>query len=125
MKKDIKNRNDIEKLVDIFYVKVKEDKSLNYFFTEVAHVNWEKHLQIMYNFWENILFFSGNYKGNPMHLHHHLSEITSIEKKHFQRWNKIFSSTVNELFEGEKAELIKKRASNISSIIQKNIFLKK
>lgn len=125
MKKDIKNRNDIEKLVDIFYEKVKADKSLNYFFTEVAHVNWEKHLQIMYNFWENILFFSGNYKGNPMHLHHHLSEITNIKRKHFQRWNSIFSTTVNELFEGEKAELIKKRASNISSIMQKNIFSKK
>ena len=125
MKKDIKNRTDIEKLVDIFYNKVKADKSLNYFFTEVAHVNWEKHLHIMYNFWENILFFSGNYKGNPMHLHHHLSEITNIKRKHFQRWNSIFSTTVNELFEGEKAELIKKRASNISSIMQKNIFSKK
>lgn len=125
MKKDIKNREDIELLVDTFYKKIRTDKSLNYFFTEVAHVHWERHLPVMYNFWENILFFSGNYNGNPMHLHHHLSKITNIEKKHFQHWNKLFLNTVDELFEGLNAELIKKRAVNISSVIQKNIFYKK
>lgn len=122
MKKDIKNRKDIELLVNVFYEKVKEDKTIGYFFKEVTSVDWNKHLPIMYDFWENILFFSGNYKGNPMDLHHHLNMIQSINKKHFQRWNKLFTNSVDELFEGEKAELIKKRAINIASIMQKNIF---
>lgn len=122
MKRDIKNRNDIELLVDTFYQKVKSDKSIGHFFGDFVHTHWQKHLHIMYNFWENILFFSGEYKGNPMNLHRHLHKITNLEKKHFTRWNKLFTQTVDELFQGEKAELIKKRALNISDIMQKNIF---
>jgi hemoglobin len=87
-------------------------------------INWKEHLSLMCDFWENIIFFSGNYVGNPMHLHQHLNEIENIDKKHFNRWNKLFAATVDELFEGEKATLIKKKAISISKIIQKNIFIK-
>ncbi len=125
MKQDINNRADIKLLVDAFYNKVKTDKQIGYFFTEVVKINWEKHLPAMYNFWENILFFTGNYEGNPMNLHLHLSKITTIDRKHFNRWNKLFTSTVDELFEGEKATLLKNKAISIAGIIQKNIFVKK
>lgn len=121
MKKDIKNRADIELLVNTFYEKVKSDYYLNHIFTDIANVQWEKHLPVMYNFWENILFYTGNYEGNPMHIHQHLSKISTIQKKHFQRWNKLFIDTVDQLFNGTNAEFIKKRALSISKIIQKNI----
>ncbi len=122
MKKDIKDRKDIELLVNTFYEKIKTDKSIGPFFTETTNINWTKHLPVMYDFWENIVFFTGKYKGNPLSLHHHLNKITTINKKHFSRWNKLFSSTVDELFEGEKATLIKTKALNIAGIMQKNIF---
>lgn len=125
MKQDISNRNDIELLVNTFYKKVKTDKVIGLFFTDIISVNWEKHLPIMYKFWDNIIFFTGEYEGNPTLLHHHLSSMKSIEKKHFQRWNKLFSETVDELFEGENATTIKTRTLNISDIMQKNIFAKK
>lgn len=67
MKKDIKNRKDIELLVNKFYDKVKADKSISHFFTDTVHVNWKQHL-VMYDFWENIVFFTGAYEGNPMTL---------------------------------------------------------
>lgn len=124
MKKDIKNRKDIEKLVNAFYAKIKEDKLLQSFFTNPEGFNWEKHLNTMYNFWENMLFFSGNYEGNPLHLHRHLHQLTNIKKSHIQRWNKLFSDTVDELYAGKNADLIKKRSINISNIIQKNIIPK-
>ena len=38
------------------FKKIKVDKSIGHFFTEVININWEKHLSMMYNFWENILF---------------------------------------------------------------------
>ena len=78
----------------------------------------------MYNFWDNILFFTGKYKGNPMDLHQHLSKIKYIDKKHFNRWNKLFTATIDDLFEGEKATLLKNKAISIAGIIQKNIFIK-
>jgi len=124
MKKDIKNRTDIKLLVDTFYDKVKTDKLIGHFFTEVVQINWERHLPAMYNFWDNILFFTGNYKGNPMDLHQHLSKITTIDRKHFNRWNKLFTATIDDLFEGEKATLLKNKAISIAGIIQKNIFIK-
>ena len=58
MKTDIRNRKDIEKLVNTFYDKVKTDDVIGYLFNDVAKVNWENHLPKMYNFWENILFFT-------------------------------------------------------------------
>ena len=52
MKTDIKNRADIEKLVNVFYGKVKEDAAISYFFNDVAKVNWDNHLSKMCDFFE-------------------------------------------------------------------------
>ncbi|TXI31567.1 MAG: group III truncated hemoglobin [Niabella sp.] len=66
MKKDITNRYDIEKVVNLFYEKVKTDKLIGHFFTEVVKVNWRIHLPKMVSFWENVLLYSGNYEGSPL-----------------------------------------------------------
>jgi hemoglobin len=115
MKTDIKNRSDIEKLINAFYDKIKIDTEIGYFFTEVAHVNWEKHLPRMYDFWENIMFSTGDFVGNPMAKHKELHQKSTMTKAHFQHWNVLFDETVDELFAGEKAEEIKQRAANIAT----------
>lgn len=115
MKTDIKNRTDIEKLVSVFYGKINRDAAIGYFFNDVAKVNWEKHLPKMCDFFENILFSSGNYEGNPMSAHEELHQKSEVRGEHFEHWIALFDATVDELFEGEKAEEIKKRAKNIAS----------
>jgi hemoglobin len=117
MKTDIRNRKDIEKLVNAFYDSVKKDDVIGYLFTDIAQVNWEEHLPKMYNFWENILFFTGNYEGNPMARHKELHQKSTMNKTHFQHWNALFTQTVDRLFEGKKAEEIKNRALNISDVM--------
>lgn len=114
MKTDIKNRSDIEKLINAFYDKIKTDTQIGYFFTEVAHVNWEKHLPRMYDFWENIMFSTGDFVGNPMAKHKELHQKSKMTEAHFEHWNTLFDETVDELFIGEKAEEIKQRAANIA-----------
>jgi len=121
LKKDIENRADIELMVDTFYEKVLADKLLGYIFQDVAKVNWSTHIPILYNFWENIILFTGSYEGNPVNLHKHLHSIEPLNKTHFDRWNKLFILTVNQLFEGEKAELAKERALSISGIISAKV----
>ncbi len=121
MKKDIENRKDIELLVNTFYTKVIADKKLGYIFNDVALVNWSTHLLVMYNFWENVILFTGSYEGNPINLHKHLHHIQPLDKFHFNRWNTLFVKTVNELFKGSKADLAKERALKISGIISENI----
>jgi hemoglobin len=81
-------------------------------------VNWNKHLPVMYDFWESILFFTASYNGNPMAVHGHLHRLANLNKEHFNVWLKLFTSTVDELFEGEKAELAKQRAASIATVMQ-------
>jgi hemoglobin len=122
MKKDITTKKDIEKLVNLFYDKVKLDTTLNHYFTNVIPVNWENHLQIMYKFWENVLFYTGNYNGNPMQKHFALHEKCPLTMKAFHQWTKIFNETVDELFEGENASTIKQKAQSIATIMQIKMF---
>ena len=117
MKKDIKNRKDIERLVNDFYSKVKEDNVIGYLFNDVAKVNWDEHLPKMYNFWENILFYTGNYSGSPMIVHRELHRKSTMNEGHFKHWNYLFNETVDSLFAGEKAEEIKSRATNIATVM--------
>lgn len=122
MKKDIQNRKDIEKLVNAFYEKVKKDDVIAYLFNEVAKVNWEKHLPVMYDFWENVLFYTGSYSGNPMDKHESLHRKSKMNTQHFDRWNKLFNETVDEYFEGYNSELVKQRAKSIATVMQIKIF---
>ena len=121
MKKDIATREDIELLVKRFYEKVKEDSLIGPLFTEIAKINWEKHLPLMADFWENALFFTGSYQGNPMDLHKHLQKAMNLQHEHFHQWNKLFLTTVDELYSGETALLAKQRALKISAILQAEI----
>ncbi len=118
MKKDIENKNDIALLVDEFYSKVRADAIIGYIFTDVAMVNWEKHLPVMYNFWENTLFYTGTYEGNPMELHKHLHRLMPLTLEHFKQWNYLFIKTADELFEGPNVMLAKQRAISISAVMQ-------
>jgi hemoglobin len=118
MKKDISSRSDIELLVDAFYAKVKQDELIGCIFTDIVKVNWEKHLPVMYSFFENMLFYTGSYTGNPMELHKHINQLFPLTAAHFTRWNLLFTSSVDELFNGEKAELVKQRAKSISTVMQ-------
>lgn len=115
MKTDIRNRKDIETLVDAFSEKIKSDGKIGYLFNDVAKVNWELHLPKMYDFWENILFYTANYEGNPMAKHKILHKKSTMTKAHFQHWIALFNTTVNTHFEGPKAEEIKNRALNIAT----------
>jgi hemoglobin len=121
LKKDIENRTDIELLVNTFYKKVIADNKLGYIFNDVALVNWSTHFVIMYDFWENVILFTGSYEGNPVNLHKHLHHIQPLDKTHFNRWNKLFLETVDQLFAGAKANLAKERALSISGIIKNKV----
>ncbi|MBP6687199.1 MAG: group III truncated hemoglobin [Lacibacter sp.] len=121
MKKQIENRDDVIRLVDTFYDKVKPDPVIGFFFSKVIAVQWEQHLPLMYNFWENIIFHTGSYTGNPMRAHMNLHGQSAMKKEHFDRWLQLFNETVDELFEGEKAEQAKQRALSIATVMQINI----
>lgn len=118
-KHDISGAEDVRRLVDAFYGKVRKDALLSPVFDEVARVDWPHHLPIMYRFWESLLFQSANYEGNP-YLKHALLPISA---EHFQRWLSLFLAAVDELFAGEKAEEAKTRAKMIADVFQRRMKL--
>jgi len=121
MKKDIEQREDILILVNSFYNKVKIDTTIGHIFSDVAHVNWELHLPIMYDFWGGILLDEHSYSGNPIAKHIALSRQHPLTAEHFAVWLQLFNQTVDELFVGVKADEAKARAEQIALLMQHKI----
>lgn len=114
---DIKTRQDIEKLVNTFYEKVRKDEVIGFFFNDVAKTNWDTHLPKMYDFWQAILFADIKFTGNPMGTHIPINAQVPMEEYHFEHWLKIWTATIDELYAGEIAEMAKNRASNIAKMM--------
>ncbi|MDZ4714389.1 MAG: group III truncated hemoglobin [Cytophagales bacterium] len=118
MKKDITCREDVVQLVNLFYTKVKADELL---FPVFKHVDWPRHLPTMYDFWSGLLLGDGSYQGNPFQKHKWLA----IDSAHFTRWLSLFKATVEECYEGDKADEAMARASTIADVFQNKMGLKK
>ncbi|MPS64001.1 MAG: sec-independent protein translocase TatC [Chryseobacterium sp.] len=115
--KKLETRKDIEQLVNSFYAKVIKDEKIASFFTDIAKVDWDKHLPKMYSFWESILFGQMTYKGNPMGAHFPINEIKAMEQEHFDQWLSLWAQTVEENFAGENADLAIYKAQNIAKLM--------
>ena len=115
--KKLESREDIELLVNKFYEKVGQDKTIGFFFNDVAKVNWDHHLPKMYGFWETLLFGQISYKGNPMAVHFPINEKVAIEKHHFAHWLQLWTETVEENFTGEIADMAINKATNIANLM--------
>ena len=100
MKKDITGRDDLTKLLTRFYEKLLADSSISYLFTDVAKIDLPHHLDILVDFWDNVLFQSDTYRKNAMQPHMILHQKSPLQKHHFETWLKYFTETVDELFEG-------------------------
>ena len=115
MKPDIAHSADIRALIDRFYDHVKKDEVIGFIFNDIAQVDWPKHLPVMYAFWEFLLLDKPDaYRGNPIQKHLDLHQKIPLQAEHFDRWLSLFQSTVDELFEGPKADDAKFRAYSIS-----------
>ena len=111
---DITSESDIQLLVDGFYAKVVEDALLGPVFNGFAHVDWPRHLPVMYDFWSSLLLGTTRYHGRPFPKH----LLLPIGAAHFQRWLALFEATVNERFAGHKAEEAKARARGIAILFE-------
>jgi len=111
MKKEIVSRDDIELLITEFYKKVRQDEKLAPVF---AHVDWDHHTPVIINFWSSLLLGDESYQGNPFQKHIQLP----IDQRHFERWLALFKQTLQENFQGEKANEAMDRANNIAKMFQ-------
>jgi hemoglobin len=117
MNKDIETRQDLESLLRAFYEKAFSDELIGHFFTKVVPLNLDTHIPVIADFWEAIIFNKHTYKKNVMVVHQHIHHLSHIKKDHLDRWVQIFTGTVDGMFEGDKATLIKQRATSIATIM--------
>jgi hemoglobin len=117
MPKEILTLDDVKMLVDAFYTKVQKDELLKEVFNNVIEDRWPEHLEKMYTFWQTVLLGEHTYYGSPFVPHAKLP----VDKKHYDRWLSLFYETLDELFEGEKAEEARWRATKMAQMFQLKI----
>jgi hemoglobin len=107
MKADIESRDELEEFLRAFYKKAFADELIGRFFTEVVPLDLTTHIPVIASFWESVVFGTHGYRKNVMEVHKHIHDLSKIQKKHLDRWVKLFTETLNERFEGSKTELMK------------------
>lgn len=115
-RRDIQNRDDVVRMVDLFYDKVRQDELLAPVFSQLV---WPKHMPTMYSFWSSILLGDQSYQGNPFQKHIDLP----ITGAHFERWLKLFTQAVQECAEGPVANEAVNRAKTIAALFQHRLGL--
>jgi hemoglobin len=110
-KTDILSITDIQLLVNTFYQQAQHDELLGPVFNSKIK-DWDKHLGIMYTFWETVILDGYTYKGTPFNKHVDLP----IQKAHFDRWVQLFHQVIDDLFVGTNATNAKQRASQFGMI---------
>lgn len=120
-KTDIRDLDDIKRLLDTFYQKVLKDEIIGYIFTDVAKIDLPTHMPVLYAFWESVLFGVASYQGNAILKHIELDRKEKLTDMHFDRWKQLFFQTIDDLFEGKIADLAKEKANAMQLLMQYKI----
>ncbi|MCB9047568.1 MAG: group III truncated hemoglobin [Chitinophagales bacterium] len=120
-KHDIQTREEIVLLVNTFYDRVKADDTIGYIFHEIIGEDWSHHLPVMYSFWETVLFGKAGYMGNPVGKHIELDRRIPLTEQHYERWLKLWTETVDDMFAGETANEAKKKAATMLQLISMKV----
>jgi hemoglobin len=110
---DIRHREDIVRLVTAFYGTLFEDPVLGPIFRDVAKVDLSRHIPTFADFWENILFQSGAYRGGLMAAHIKVDLLEPLDLHHLQRWLDTWETTIDQMFAGPRANHAKVQASRV------------
>lgn len=114
----IKNRKDINILVNRFYTKIRKDELLGPIFNDhIPEEQQPEQLLKLTDFWETNLFGVSNFKGNPSSKHIKVDANLgyNIEQNHFIRWLNLWFETVDQLFIGELATSTKESARKMAT----------
>ncbi|MBP2413814.1 hemoglobin [Arthrobacter stackebrandtii] len=118
---DIATREDVLLLVEAFYTKAFRDELIGHIFTEVTHMDLPRHMPIMADFWQTVLFKAGLYSRNALKIHFDINAKEPLTLDHFNRWLQLWTKTVDELFAGEKAEMAKVQAHLIAGSLHRRV----
>lgn len=114
--KEIENRDDVSKLVNTFYDKIRNDEVLGPIFEMHLEGRWAAHLEKLTDFWETNLFGIPKFSGNPQRAHAVVDKNLdhTVSQNHFSHWVEMWHQTIDELFEGRLADRAKMAAERMA-----------
>ena len=112
---------DLQRVVDLFYARVREDELIGPVFNGAVH-DWPEHLVKLGAFWSSVINRSGRFKGNPMAAH--LKHKSAIDSAMFERWLQLWRETASETLPPPGAELVIDRAERIAESLQLGLFFR-
>jgi len=116
------SEDEIVRLVDAFYAKVRRDQILAPVFARaIAPDAWPKHLSKMYDFWSSVMRTSGRYKGNPLAVH---AQVEGLKENMFEPWLALFRETAGELFSPAVAGVFREKSERIAESLKLGLFLR-
>lgn len=119
MKPDISIKEDIKLIIIKFYDKLLGDEIMLPFFEEIVKKNQlVHHLEIITDFWNDIIFDTNSYSNNVMQKHTDKNTFLKFKEEHFAIWISYFFTTINTFFEGENSQKMKNRATSIATVMK-------
>lgn len=107
----------LSKIVDEFYIRVRNHAILGPVFEDRIGDDWGPHLIKMKLFWESVALNSGTYSGKPVVTHKALTNVTNI---HFSIWLGLFRQTVRDITGSKEAtEFLNGRALKMATNFKK------
>ena len=118
-------KKNIRIMVDRFYSRILKDDLIADFFVEklgdeMITDEWQHHLKLLTDFWASLTIGDNSYNGTPIKPHLHMQ---GLKKESFERWLKLFSDTIEKLYEKEAAAIFKSRGEMIANNFMKQLGL--
>ncbi len=112
---------DLPALLRDFYGRAFTDDLLGPVFVDVARMDLDAHLPTIRDFWQTVLFRTGDYRRNAFVPHQRLHAAAGLTPEHFARWLQLWIGTVDDRHAGPKAEFAKLQASRIAGSMSRRI----
>jgi hemoglobin len=108
-------KESIRAMVDTFYPTILADPITAPPFIEkvgsdINSPQWQKHLELLTNFWAMSALGDLSYSGSPLAPHFSLN----LSKEQFDRWLELFAKAIDRVYEPEVGEFFKQRSQNIA-----------
>ncbi|MCE3038386.1 group III truncated hemoglobin [Helicobacter anatolicus] len=116
------NQQNIQKLMDIFYAKVRKDPELSKIFLPAVgedNESWEKHKEKIGRFWRQMLLGEPVFDGQPLKKH---LDLPPFPRELFNVWLNLFSESLHQIYENDVAKSILQKATMIAQRFQIAIY---
>lgn len=119
---DLTSRGQVDLLVTSFYREVVFDDLLEPVFSDVAEVDWARHIPVLVDYWSALLLGDGGPGGPIMQVHRRLHAVAPIEPEHCDRWYSLWVGCVDERWSGSAADRAKRHAGALMAGMARRVF---